>query len=111
MYAMRTIGLDCSNQTTWDHWLDDGKAVLVGHNIPRTLVSGDEDGVFSLESARKLKQRFEIADEHYHVSGETGHLPMLERGEEVAQIVADFLCNSSEVLECIRPLTQKSGQT
>ena len=36
-----------------------------------------------------------------------GHIPMLERGEEVAQIVMDFLCFSSGGLLC---LTRQSSE-
>ncbi len=101
MYMMKTIGLDCSNQATWNHWLEDGKQVLVGHSIPRALISGDEDGVFPAQSAQTLKRRFEIPDAEFHMLEGVGHIPMLERGEEVAQIIMDFLCLSSGVLECL----------
>ena len=99
MYTMRTIGLDCSNQATWDHWLQDGRQVLVGSDVPRVLISGDQDGVFNLDSSKLLKEHFEIADEHYHVVEGVGHIPMLERGEEVSQIVVNFLY---QTLKCIK---------
>ena len=59
----------------------------------------DEDGVFSLDSAKTLKQPFEISDKNFHVVEGVGHIPMLERGEEVGRIVEEFLCSHSLVVE------------
>lgn len=101
MYMMRTVGLDNSSQAMWDRWLDEGKEALVGNNIPRVLVEGEEDGIFSLESCEKLKKRFEIADDCYHVLEGTGHLPMLDRAEEVSRILIDFLCSGLQALQCV----------
>lgn len=98
---MRTIGIDCSNQTTWTRWLGDGRQVLIGNNIPRALISGDQDGVFNLKSSEDLKKWFEIPDEAYHVIEGVGNVPMLERGEEVVQIMVDFLCHQSSSLHCL----------
>lgn len=66
----------------------------MGSDVPRVLISGDQDGVFDLDSSKTLKQHFEIANEHYHVVEGVGHIPMLERGKEVSQIVVNFLCQS-----------------
>ena len=101
MYTMRTIGVDTSSQASWDRWLDEGKEVLVGNNIPRVLIAGEEDGVFNPGNCKKLKEKFEIADECYHVLEGAGHLPMLETPEEVSRILIDFLCSGE--LQCKQP--------
>ena len=99
---MKTIGLDCCNQATWDRWLQDGKETLVGSNVPCALISGEEDNVFNLERSKKLKDMFEVPDSNYHVIKGVGHLPMLERGDEVAEIVKNFLFyHSSKMLKVI----------
>ena len=43
----------------------------------------------------------EIPDELYHVIKGVGHLPMLEKGDEVLAILHDFLCNYSGGLVCM----------
>ena len=101
MYTMRTIGVDTSKQSSWDGWLEGGKEALVGHEIPRALIAGEEDGIFSVDSCKKLKRMFDIPDESFHIVKGSGHLPMLEKPEEVSQILRDFLCSGA--LQCIRP--------
>lgn len=102
MYTMKTIGLDVSSQASWDRWLEDGRQVLAGKDIPCLLISGDEDGLFSVESAKKLRLRFEMPKEAHLVLEGVGHIPMLERGEEVGQLLIDFLCKSSGTLGVVK---------
>jgi pimeloyl-ACP methyl ester carboxylesterase len=97
---MRTIGRDTSSQSSWDSWLEAGKEAVLQQNIPLAMVVGDEDGVFNTENSKKFKQMFEIPDESYHTLEGVGHLPMLEKAEEVSQILFDFLC--SGLLECVQ---------
>ncbi len=101
MYAMKTIGIDCSDQPKWTRWLEDGRQAVVGNKIPCALIVGEYDGIFSLESTERLKEMMEIPDKMYHVIKGVGHLPMLEKGEEVLAILQDFLCNFSGSLECV----------
>lgn len=80
------------------------------NKIPCALIVGEHDGVFSLESSMRLKEMMEIPDKMYHVIEGVGHLPMLEKGEEVMAIVQDFLCNYSGSLECV-DRTNKNHET
>ena len=91
MYAMRTIGLNICDQTVWDGWLENGKQALVENNVPRCLVAGEYDGVFNLTSTQQLKEQFDIPDQLHHVIAGVGHLPMLEKGEEVSMLLQNFL--------------------
>ena len=101
MYAMRTIGIDCSDQATWDRWFGDGREAILRNKIPCGLIAGEDDGIFSLESTQKLKEMMEIPNKLYHVIKGVGHLPMLEKGDEVLAILQDFLCNYSGGLVCM----------
>ena len=92
MYAMRTIGKDCSNQERWDGWLEEARGALMEQDIPCVLIMGSEDSCFSQDAARALKQLFQIPDERFHLVEGAGHIPMLEgSGKEVYRILKDFL--------------------
>lgn len=101
MYAMRTIGINCSDQVAWDRWLEDGRQVVVANKVPRYLVAGEHDGVFDLTSSKKLKELFEIPDDCYYIVRDVGHIPMLEKAEEVGGLLQDFLCQHLGVLESV----------
>ncbi len=64
------------------HWL---------HRLPhRTLVlAGDEDPIVRIENGRLLANR--IPDGRLHVVEGGGHLFLMTRGEEMAEVVRDFL--------------------
>ena len=98
MYAMHTIGIDCSDQATWDHWFGDSRVASLRNKIRCGLIA---DGIFSLTSTQKLKEMMEIPDELYHVIKGVGHLPVQEKGDEVLAILQDFLCNFSGGLVCM----------
>ena len=95
MYTMKKVGKEVSSQTNWDRWLEEGAQVLTSKNIPRLLISGNQDGVFSMQSAFVVKRRFEIAKDSHHVLDGVGHIPMLEAPEEVGRILVQFLKSSS----------------
>lgn len=99
---MKTIGQDVSSQALWDRWLEDGRQVITGGGVPSLLISGDEDGVFSVASAEKLRRSFEMPKEAHHVLEGVGHIPMLEQGEKVGQLILDFFCNNSETLGFVK---------
>ena len=107
MYVMKVIGNDCSSQESWSEWLEKGKQALKAAKIPRMLISGDSDGIFSVESVTQVKDLFEVPDNSFHIVKEAGHLPMLEKPEEVVQVVRTFLCNQTTCLLCI-PKTEVS---
>ena len=100
MYVMKVIGQDCSKQQLWEQWLTRGKQALLSANIPRALVCGDNDGLFSVDSCLEVKQLLEISDECFHVVKDVGHLAMLEKPEEVNQLIRDFFCSKIPCLKC-----------
>ena len=108
MYVMKVVGNDCSSQESWSEWLEKGKQALKVAKIPRMLISGDCDGVFSVESVTKVKDLLEVPDDSFHIVKEAGHLPMLEKPEEVVQVIRTFLCNHTTSLLCI-PKTEVPG--
>ena len=56
-----------------------------------------------------MKTLFEIPDDQYHVIEGVGHIPMLEKGEEVGQILIDFLCLNSGLEAVFRGEEDKGG--
>lgn len=56
-----------------------------------------------------MKALFEIPDDQYHVIEGVGHIPMLEKGEEVGQILIDFLCLNSGLEAVFRGEEDKGG--
>jgi len=84
---------------------------MAAGSIPCCLVAGEYDGVFSEESSRKLKEMLGVSDEMYHVIEGVGHLPMVERGEEVAAILRNFLCHNSGELECVERSSRRSSRS
>ena len=76
MYVMKVVGNDCSSQESWSEWLEKGKQALKAAKIPRMLISGDSDGIFSIESVTQVKD-LEVPDNSFHIVKEAGHLPML----------------------------------
>lgn len=99
---MKTIGQELSSQTQWDSWLEDGQQVLARKKLPSLLISGDEDGIFSTESAEKLRQTFDIPKEAHHMLEGVGHIPMLEAGEKVSQLMLEFLGTCSSSLKFVK---------
>lgn len=95
MYAMKVIGNDCSSQEAWSEWLEKGRQALTAAKIPRMMITGDSDGTFSVESVSKVKSILEMPEDCFHVVKDAGHLPMLEKPEEVAQVIRTFLSNYS----------------
>ena len=91
MYMMKVILQDCSDQDLWDTWLSDASEILVSANTPRVLICGDDDGIFPLERCNGVKRALQISDECFHVVREAGHLPMIEKPNEVLQILKDML--------------------
>lgn len=100
MYMMKVIGEDCSNQQAWSEWLTQGKEALLSGNIPRSIVCGDGDGLFSVESCLQVKKLFEVPDDCFHVVKDAGHLAMLEKPSETNKIIKDFFCNKIPCLRC-----------
>ena len=88
---MKVILQDCSSQDTWDTWISDATEVLVSTNTPRVIICGDEDGLFPLERCNGAKSALQISDECFHVVKDTGHLPMVEKPDEVLQVLKDML--------------------
>ena len=111
MYAMRTIGSDCSSQSAWKAWLEGGRQALAAANIPCCLVTGEYDGIFSSESSLRFKEMLGVSDDMYHEIEGVGHLPMVEKGDEVAAILRDFLCNNSGELECVERSSRRSSRS
>ena len=109
MYAMKVLGRDCSSQETWDDWLEKGKQALKAAKIPRMLITGDSDGTFSVDDVTQVKNILEVPDECFHVVQDAGHLPMLEKPEEVSQTIRTFLCNKTTCLMCISKTTLSSS--
>lgn len=101
MYVMKVLGNDCSSQESWSEWLENGKQALNVAKIPRMLISGDADGVFSVDNVTKAKDLLEVPDDCFHIVKEAGHLPMLEKPEEVAQVMRTFLCSQTTCLLCV----------
>ena len=99
---MKVIGNDCSSRETWDKWLDDGKQALKAAKIPRMMICGDSDGTFPVENVMRAKNLLEVPDECFHIVKEAGHLPMLEKPEEVAQTIRTFLCSHTTCLLCVK---------
>ena len=99
---MKVIGNDCSSQEMWAEWLEKGKQALRAAKIPRMMISGDSDGTFSLDDVTQAKNLLEVPDECFHIVKEAGHLPMLEKPEEVAQTIRTFLCSHTTCLLCIK---------
>lgn len=93
MYMMKVIGNDCSSQEMWAEWLEKGKQALRAAKIPRMMITGDSDGTFSLDDVTQAKNLLEVPDECFYIVKEAGHLPMLEKPEEVAQTIRTFLCS------------------
>ena len=91
LYMMSVLFRDCTNQELWDSYLSAVAPVLVSQNIPRTLIRGEGDGVFTEDKVLGLKGRFEVSDDHYHVIKGAGHLPMLEKPAEVLDIVKSLV--------------------
>ena len=107
---MKVVGNDCSSQENWSEWLEKGRQALKAAKIPRMLISGDSDGIFSVESVTKAKDLLEVPDDGFHIVKEAGHLPMLEKPKEVVQVVRTFLCNQTTCLLCI-PKTEVPGSS
>ena len=91
MYVMKVLGSDCSSQDNWSEWLEKGKRALNAAKIPQMMISGDSDGTFSVEHVTKAKYLLEVPDECFLIVKDAGHLPMLEKPEEVAKAVKTFL--------------------
>ena len=98
---MKVVGNDCSSQESWSEWLKKGKQALKATRIPRMLISGELDGVFSVENVTKAKNFLDVPDDCFHIVKEAGHLPMLEKPEEVVQVIRTFLCNQATRLLCV----------
>ena len=111
MNVMTVLGSDCSSQENWREWLEKGKRALNAAKIPRMMISGDSDGTFSVEDVTKAKYLLEVPDECFLIVKDAGHLPMLEKPEEVAQAVKTFLCNHTTCLLCVKKtiLSSKTG--
>ena len=109
MYTMKVLGRDCSSQETWDDWLEKGKQALKAAKIPRMLITGDSDGTFSVDDVTQVKNILEVPDECFHVVQDAGHIPMLEKPEEVSQTIRTFLCNKTTCLMCISKTTLSSS--
>ena len=91
MYVMKVLGADCSNQAVWDRWLAEGKDALSSGGIPRAIICGDGDGVFSVSSCQNVKSLLDVPEEDFHIVKDAGHLAMLEKPVEVNRIVKEFL--------------------
>lgn len=102
MYVMKVVGNDCSSQEAWDEWLEKGKQALRVANIPRMMMCGEQDGTFSVSDVTKAKVLLEVSDECFHIVKDAGHLPMLEKPEEVVQVIRTFLCSQTTCLFCVR---------
>ena len=66
---------------------------LTAAKIPRMMITGDSDGTFSVESVRNVTSILEIPEDCFHIVKDAGHLPMLEKPDEVAEIFRTFLSN------------------
>ena len=89
MYMVKVQGKECADQALWDGWLAEGKDGLSGE-VPVTMICGSGDGVFSVENCRELATLLGIGDDQLHVVEGVGHLSMLEKPDQVSNIITDF---------------------
>ena len=73
--------------------MEKGKAALTAAKIPRMMITGDSDGTFSVESVRNVMSILEIPEDCFHIVKDAGHLPMLEKPDEAAEVIRTFLSN------------------
>ena len=84
------IGRELSSQSQWDIWLQEGKEAL-GADIPRALLCGEEDGLFSVESCQEAGELLGVEKNLFQIVPAVGHLPMLESPQEVNRICKEFI--------------------
>ena len=87
---MRVIGADCSNQEQWTQWLHDGKEAI-SNDIPVSLIIGEEDGLFSVDSCHQLVDMFSIDEKMFHTIPSAAHLSMLEKPEIINEIITNYI--------------------